>query len=222
MVFTERQKGELKTITNDIAHEVVKNAISDEEFLNVLINKISDKVSQKINAAIKTLTTKINKLETKIVSLENENVELKMKTDELEQYSKNNRLRIYGLPENDDQKALDTQVTEMLAEKMGLQGIVPMNSYRIGTKKNNKIRTTIVVFESLKQKNLVYINKKKLKGSKVVITEELTKKRYDLLLLAKEKLGKNSVWTMDGKIYTKINNKKIKIKNEEDIENLEE
>nr|CAI5837410.1 unnamed protein product [Callosobruchus analis] len=47
--------------------------------------------------------------------------------------------------------------------------------------------------------------------------EDLVKSRYELLLLAKEKFGKAHVWTLDGKIYTKINNRKLCLRTEEDI-----
>nr|CAI5837373.1 unnamed protein product [Callosobruchus analis] len=62
-----------------------------------------------------------------------------------------------------------------------------------------------------------FFNKKQLKGSKVIITEELVKFRYDLYQLARQKIGAMHVWTMNGKIFTKHNERKVHIRNEEDV-----
>lgn len=59
-----------------------------------------------------------------------------------------------------------------------------------------------------------------MKNTKIFIAEELTKKRYELLSLAKEKLGKTNAWSMQGKIYAKKNGKVSLIFNMEDLENL--
>ena len=49
----------------------------------------------------------------------------------------------------------------------------------------------------------VFANKRKLKGSNVMITENLTVKRYELLKKCIAKLGKGNVWSYDGRITTK-------------------
>lgn len=62
-----------------------------------------------------------------------------------------------------------------------------------------------------------FLIKKKLKNSKLVIVEELTLQRYQLLMLAKDKIGRDRVWTMDGNIFAKINGKKTALKTEDDV-----
>ena len=53
----------------------------------------------------------------------------------------------------------------------------------------------------------VFRNKKNLKRKGIIITESLTKMRYGLLKKAKEKYGVDSVWTSEGRILHKIDNR---------------
>lgn len=223
MVFTERQKNELRNLTNDIARDVVKNAILDQGFLNALIDKISERVSHKMNDALENFTAKIESLELRVNSLVCENEQLKLRMDELEQQGQLNKLRILGLPENNKNNPveLSVQVTQMFETKLGLKDIVPLHSYRVGSYTKNKQRATLVVFSGMEQRNAVFQNKKKLKGCKMGIVEELTKQRHGLLLLAKEKLGRDMVWSMGGNIYAKVGDKKLQLKTEDDVANLD-
>ena len=45
--------------------------------------------------------------------------------------------------------------------------------------------------------------KKNLRGTGVVVTESLTKKRFSLLNTCFETFDKKNVWTLDGRIYCK-------------------
>ena len=67
----------------------------------------------------------------------------------------------------------------------------------------------------------MYRAKRKLKGSKIVITEHLTRRRYKLFKLAKEAFGVRNVWTLDGKIFTNkgvdSEDRRYLIKSESDI-----
>ena len=63
----------------------------------------------------------------------------------------------------------------------------------------------------------VYKAKRNLKGKGIVLTENLTKRRYLLLKTAVEALGVRQVWTNEGRILTKINNQIIEITTEEEI-----
>ena len=55
--------------------------------------------------------------------------------------------------------------------------------------------------------NKIYSNKKKLEGKKFLATERLTSRRYNLLKEAQEKYGVKNVWTSDGRILFKQNNR---------------
>ena len=81
-------------------------------------------------------------------------------------------------------------------------------------------RPIIVRLNSYNLRHEVFKVKRNLKGSRTMITENLTKKRHELLKKAIEKLGKGKVWSNDGRITTKIDNKYIVINDESDLENL--
>ena len=55
--------------------------------------------------------------------------------------------------------------------------------------------------------HFIFYSKEKLKGKGIVITESLTKFRYNIYREALTKFGKGNVWTNEGRILTKINNK---------------
>ena len=60
---------------------------------------------------------------------------------------------------------------------------------------------------SLLLKN-VYVNKKRLKGKGISVTESLTKFRMQKLLEARETHGFSNTWTIDGRIMYKGENNK--------------
>ena len=84
-------------------------------------------------------------------------------------------------------------------------------SYRHGPFRFKKTRPIIVRFSTEAKKLEVYRNKKRLKRSRIVVTENLTSLRLSLYKKAMTVLGSNNVWTSEGKIFTKINNKLTEI-----------
>ena len=51
------------------------------------------------------------------------------------------------------------------------------------------------------------MNKRKLKGKRLLITESLTSSRMQLLGDAQRKYGVRNVWTSDGRVMVKENDK---------------
>ena len=82
-------------------------------------------------------------------------------------------------------------------------------SHRVGKVKrnDNKARPIIVKFPRYAVRNKVFSNKKKLKGKKLLITESLTVYRMKILNEARQKYGVRNVWTYDGRVMYKENNK---------------
>ena len=54
----------------------------------------------------------------------------------------------------------------------------------------------------------------------MVVVEDLTKSRYDLLKKAQQKFGIRSAFSHDGTIYVKVGHKKHKINSLEDLNNI--
>ena len=75
-----------------------------------------------------------------------------------------------------------------------------------------KTRAIIIEFLRYNDRNRVFRKKKKLKGQKISITENLTKIRMDKLRETKETYGFTNVWKNDGKIIFKSNsNAKLQV-----------
>ena len=64
---------------------------------------------------------------------------------------------------------------------------------------------------------LIFDAKKNLKGSKIVVTESLTKSRYTLLQRCWETYGKNNCWSYDGRIWVATDDEKFVVDNEMDL-----
>ena len=150
--------------------------------------------------------------------------EFEDKIDELEQYSRNSCLLIHGVEEKPKE---DTEAIVMGIFDSKLQAGVKENdvtrTHRLGRKRieqdGKKSRPIIVKFLSYRQRNKVFSNKKKLKGHGIVITENLTRKRYSLLQKCIDSHGKNNCWTLDGRIYCKTDDGIIVITKEVDLAN---
>lgn len=79
-------------------------------------------------------------------------------------------------------------------------------------------RAIIVKFLSYQSKMTVLKNRRRLKGKRLYVNEDLTKINKDLFDTARKVLSDLSVWTADGKVLVKlVNNKVVRIKSKEDI-----
>lgn len=124
------------------------------------------------------------------------------KLDALEQYSRRNNVRIFGIRESANEST-DDIVLNLFKSKLNLSLNVSdiERSHRLGKRNSEKTRAIIVKFASYRQKALVYGAKKNLKNSGITITEDITKPRLEILQEARKVLGTRNTWTSDGKIY---------------------
>ncbi|KAK9720104.1 hypothetical protein QE152_g22288 [Popillia japonica] len=84
--------------------------------------------------------------------------------------------------------------------------------------KENCIRPIIVRFTSRLLKKHVFNAKRRLKGTKTVIKEDLTPLRVILLKQLSRQAPSNSFWTSDGNIFAKVGNTIHRIKTSDDIQ----
>lgn len=216
MVFTERQKAELKSLMKEMSKEIVKELVDDKQFLRAISESLVDIVMEKVAEKIDELSLKINSYSTVATDIQSEQEELKQRIEELEQKSKINELRFYGVPDVGNNKTKET-VEDIIKSKLEIPNVKIVHCQRIGSKNKSKKNAVVVKFDSILQRNLIYFNKKKLKGSGIVIVEEMTKGKHDLLLFAKEKLGKEKVWTVEGRLYARKDGRRLLLANEEEI-----
>nr|CAI5827692.1 unnamed protein product [Callosobruchus analis] len=224
MVITREIREEImKSVSNSI-HSILK----DDEFLNSLVKKVSDNVIKTLEARITTLEQKVKDNSAVILELKDEanmlkyeNEALSQKYDQLDQFTRSNNIRIFRLKEK-PQEDVTTEVINLLTSHLG----VTINAddiyscMRVGKKLNNTPRGILVKFLKPNIKRNIYKNKKMLKGSGVVIKEDLTENRLKLMDAAIERTTLRSVWSSDGTIYASKGGKVIVIKNKSDLGKL--
>lgn len=187
-------------------------------------DKLAEMVFSRLSEKIESLTTNIAEISNSVGQLHKENTELKNRVDDLEQKLKVSQLRLYGVREKKGENLAEV-VTKLLEEKNVLDTENSTQSlccYRLGLLKpgNKKPRPIIIKFKDENQRNFAFSNKKNLKGSKMVLTEDLIKSRYTCLWKAKEKFGKENVWSQSGNICIKLDGRKHVVKNEMELENI--
>lgn len=186
---------------------VLMEAFKKESFIQAISTSISDIVGKRINDIIAKYETKMMEFQTGMDVLKTENATLKkqcnLKVDFLEQYSRRNNIRIFGIPEN-GKESVELLVMDMISTKLGLN--MPPDyierCHRVG-KNTNKPRPIIVKFLSHKYKNAVFSAKSKLKETRILIKEDLTKLRFDAMKSLTVTYGFKNVWTYDGGIFYK-------------------
>ena len=130
--------------------------------------------------------------------------------DDMEQYSRRNCLLLHGLPETPNEDSTSAAL-DVLGSKLGIQIDISAidRCHRVGAMRKTRTaaaavkegpRPLIIKFVSYRNRDAVWKNKKNLKGTRLLITESLTKKRQNLLRRAKEMFGVRNCWTSDGRI----------------------
>lgn len=184
--------------------------------------KISNEVSKKIEQKIASIFASY---EDKILHLEKEYTALSNKMDALEQYTRSNTIRVYGIPErnNEDTRAV---VITSLAGKMNcaIEGQLIDRCHRIRVKNSNvatnKAPPIIVKFVSCTAKDVILKNRRQLKGSGITIAEDLTGYRYKLFRMAIDKIGPKNVWIYNGNIFARYKGNRIAVTTTDDLQLL--
>lgn len=204
--------------------KVTLNEIKCLKDIALRINQLEDfnRVCENTTSRLQAENNKLNK----------ELQVLRVQVDNHEQRSRNECLLIHGIEENDGENT-DDIVLDVINNKLGLANITlddVQRSHRIGSLQNNqritrstpsRPRPIILRFLNYRHRQEVFKKKKLLKHQNVSISENLTQSRYRLYKECLVKLGKGKVWTIDGRITTKINNRYVTINNVDILESLE-
>ena len=152
-----------------------------------------------------------NFLEDNNLKMHDEIAILEKQIDRREQYLRRNCILLHGIPEYNGEVTDDVAV-KTICENIN-DNIVTADdidrSHRNGkyeTMKKNS-RPVIVKFARYNVRDRVFSNKRKLKGKQISISESLTKLRLMKLKEARDQYTFANVWTQDGKIMFKDDNK---------------
>nr|CAI5840337.1 unnamed protein product [Callosobruchus analis] len=89
--------------------------------------------------------------------------------------------------------------------------------YRIGKKNLNNSRAILLKLSNNHIKQEIYNTKKKLKGSGIIIKEDLTENRLRMMEAAIDKTTLRSVWSYEGTVYALKNGKRFAIRGDSDL-----
>lgn len=195
------------------------NSQSDQGLSEDMITKICKQQTESISKHLDGKFAKMDQAINMFMEKVNENCKkidkLEVTQDENEQQARLNNLRIYGIPEpeNETQEQTEHQLLKMFKNKLKLDIKTSDidRCYRIGVHKRDITRPIFVRFISFKNRSSVFQNKKMLKNTGFVIKEDLTRIRSSLLKKAVEKYGTKNVWTQNGKVFYSSNNRKCVI-----------
>lgn len=195
--------------------------LRDDAMIMKIVEKIlrSDELLDKIGKVIGEKTAAILKCyEERITQLESSLCKAHQDIDSLEQYSRRCNLRIYGVPETANENT-DAIITSLCKEKLGINvGAELIDcSHRLG-KKENGTRPILVKFCGRNIKRSIFNNKRKFKGTKIVVREDLTKRKLALMKEVHKRCG--VVWTNECTVFTKLGSKIYKILTYDDLNRL--
>ena len=209
-----------------------------KEFFGAYTGDFIQTFTEKVTTAILEVTNKvIEDHENKISELSNKNRELEAKIDSLQQYSRRNSVRIFGIPENNEED-IQEKVLEIFRENLKLEITADHVDacHRVGkrstgseTKVNTRStkstkpqppRGVIVKFVNHNYRQRVYDGKRCLKGTKIVIREDLTRDSLNLVKAACERFGEKNVWTYNGNVYASVSGKRCRIKSIDDLKHF--
>lgn len=196
--------------------ELINQAFKKESFVKVLIETISNPIRKIIQEEMKDIVKfyqdKISELEGDIKQLQRDNnkmkVELEERIDFIEQRHRRKNIRLYGVSEEKNESTEEI-VVRTLSKQLNMD--IPPNCieecYRVGMKTSDNKRHILIKFVSQQMKYAVYKNKSKLKGTRVVVKEDLTPTRINYIKKLCEVHGNRNVWSSNGDIFYKSGGK---------------
>lgn len=180
-------------------------------------NQLSD-----LDSTVEVMQSKNKKLEEENKELQEEITRMKyiqkkqeIQTNDLEQYTRKNNIRIYGLDDRDkNETAQETTyvVLNFLRNKLDIN-MKPSDidtAHRLGKFQENGNRLVICRFVSRLQRMEVMSRRKTLKGTNFVIREDLTLKNAKLLECVSNVSNVKSAWSDQGKIIAELDTKSKK------------
>ena len=165
--------------------------------------------------------------EEKIIKLEVKVLQLEEKCNDNEQYSRRYNVRIHGvknpiLAVSDAKEDCFKTVIEFCRNELDIEVKHEEidRAHRVGKSNSDGVRALIVKFKSYESKRKIMINKRKLKGRKLYVNEDLTWMNQQLLKRVRDAIaGKAYVFTADGYILVKgkFDSPPVRIRRDSDL-----
>ena len=222
----------MRKILDIVTKELVLRLTADPNFTERIAKQITEtgivnEIKQDLYASCSldqaTSADNLDAMGQRVAKLERDNNALRIELDTQEQYSRRNCLLLHGVPETQADTA--AAALEVIESKLNVK--LPRNaidrSHRLGrttggVSGGGKPRPIILKFVSYQDRSAVFARKKQLKGSKIVLTENLTRRRAELLAKARATAGVKATWTADGRIVCLLEDgRKVSVDTENDL-----
>uniref|UniRef100_A0A8D9AKF1 Uncharacterized protein n=1 Tax=Cacopsylla melanoneura TaxID=428564 RepID=A0A8D9AKF1_9HEMI len=196
----------------------IEKFFKSSDFSKIVEKAVADTLERRLSE----MQSRIKQIEEKNQELEKENQRMKSKFNDLEQYGRRMNLRVYGINEAGkkplDERHLEGAVVKILNEKMGMD--ITNKDLQACHYTDKKKVGVIIRFVSRKNRDQIFFSKRKLRGTKISITEDLTRENYKLLKHAQQEFDKKNIWTINGAIRIKIKDVIYKVKNVDDLNEM--
>lgn len=205
MPFTQSQITDIKQLISESIAEILTETV-----ISQMVDKVIEKTSEKIKVVSSNLEQHGKYIEKFRVNMEE-------KIDNIEQFSRRNNIRIYGLKEGENEN-IQLVVDNFFTEKMGLHDMEEKIDYchRIGKSTSDGKRAILVRLKTRAARDIVISNRKVLKGTQITVTEDMTALRHRWLKEVVEVIGGRSVWTLNGQIFFIRKGSKVKLQSREE------
>lgn len=156
--------------------------------------------NEKILEELELMKKQIYSLQTNNDILKNENRQLKQSLIDLDQYGRRHNLRFLGIPEHEKENCEDI-IMGVIKNKLKIESNIFIDvAHRVGKQNYKAPRPIIVRFGFRKHANEVLANRRKLKGERLTIVEDLNPSNARIFGSARKYGQFNSVWTKNGKV----------------------
>ncbi|KAF2891996.1 hypothetical protein ILUMI_14178 [Ignelater luminosus] len=183
MPYTSDQRNEI----TDIIQETVCALVNDESFLQKITERMWTKFEQKIE-------DKYQEIQHKTSVLQEENEKLREDLGRLEQYTKRNNIRIFGVKQEENENVLEKVIATLNnVGKVNIKDCFVDRCQRVGRQIPGKPQPIIVKFTSYQYRDLVIKTKRSFKHSNIFVKEDLTKMRLQAYKAACDKYGHRNV-----------------------------
>lgn len=196
----------LKEQEENIIQKVVERVLANKGFLNKLLESVNNALHEN-QKKIKTVEEKVHRIESQVRQID-DSVELQ------EQYSRSNNLRFFGIPETENENTNEV-IMDVCKKKLNIplspEDIDICHRLSRGEGATDHHRPIMVRFVRRSLRNNVFKAKKNLKGAKIIIREDLTKRRVSIVKDLIKRTNQRDVFSNNGNIFIKIKGKILKI-----------
>ncbi|CAH1183943.1 unnamed protein product [Phaedon cochleariae] len=203
-------KQNYKSISASQSSRDLRSNTGDSTMVEAQIKQIIQQVFININTK---LDEKFDELQSSLVSAQkriesntDKILEIDQRMDSMEQHIRRCNLRIYGMDNLGKNDSVHT-VTEFVRNTMKIKDFTTNDIESCYKLPRN---ACFVKLANYKTKQSVYNAKKLLKGTKIIIREDLTPFRLKAVNAAASKYGSKNVWTIDGNIRIIIDKNIVK------------